>query len=784
MDDLLSEFIAETRDMLRGCEEALVSWEADPADRTRLDAIFRFVHTVKGNCGFFDLPRLAALSHGAEDVLGQLREGTRSADAAVVTAVLGVIDRIMLIIDALDSGAPLPNEPDEPLLTALMASGPVAAATASPTACPATLAQPVARAAARSIRLPVDLLDRVMSGVSDMVLARNDLARRLREGHSAAELDAPFERLSGILSDVREAITRMRMNRIDHLFQQLPRLVRDLAHELGKEVRIVCHGGEVELDREIMDLIRDPVTHILRNAIDHGIEPAGDRLAAGKPRAGTIVVEASHAGNEVRLTIADDGRGIDRAKVARKAVDAGLIDADEASRADPRRCAELIFAAGLSTADAVSAVSGRGVGMDVVRANLERIGGAISVTSRDGAGTTFQLRVPLTLCIVPGIVVRTAALSFAVPQAHVVEIVRRRSVQLDDAVVGTARLIAIRGERMPYLDLAQVMGLAPAEEGGCAMAAPVVLVLQTGADQRCAIGVERICDYEDLVVKPLAPAVMQTGYYAGLTLLDDGQPILLLDVRSIMERAGVFGRDAAPQAHAADEGSDAEDHGEPVLLFTGFDGVERAVPFAAVERIVALAPEAITRNGTSAFAALDGVPVTLLGLDDAAISHCAIHAISLSDGGTRLLLAAAAIGERAVVAADMLHAPASDDEARVFLIAERACRLVDVHRLFAEHAPAARPSRAMVCAVPDDDWAKRMLVPLLRAAGWAVAPSGDGSVDLVISIDGRAPDGTTTSAPRIALSSADAATLPPGVVHRYDRDRLLAALAAVRQAAA
>src|SRR5437870_1582243 len=307
MDDLIADFVAECRDMLEALGGEIVAWEAEPDDRARLDNIFRFVHTVKGNCGFFDFPRLEALSHAAEDALADVRAGRRHADGALVSAVLAIIDRIAEMIVAIEAGEPMPAGDDSALIAALE---PGAEGVAAPVVTNGDAATRAA-AAPRTIRLSVELLDRVMSTVSDMVLARNELARRLRESTTEVPVDGAFERLSSIIADMRDAITRTRMQRIENLFVALPRMVRDLSAELGKQVLVDIEGGDVELDREMIEMIRDPLTHIIRNAVDHGIETPAERLKAGKREIGILCVSARQSGNQILIDIHDDGRGID-----------------------------------------------------------------------------------------------------------------------------------------------------------------------------------------------------------------------------------------------------------------------------------------------------------------------------------------------------------------------------------------------------------------------------------------------------------------------------------------
>src|SRR5689334_1452911 len=312
MDDLIADFVAECRDMLEALGGEIVAWEAQPDDRARLDSIFRFVHTVKGNCGFFDFPRLEALSHAAEDALADCRAGRRQPDAALVSAVLAVIDRIGEMVASIEDGHGLPDGDDTALIEALApgAEGPAAVTVAAP-AVDLGKNSLAGAAAPRTIRLSVELLDRVMSGVSDMVLARNELARRLREAPGDVAVDGAFERLSGIIAEMRDAITRTRMQRIENLFVALPRMVRDLSAELGKQVLVDIEGGDVELDREMIEMIRDPLTHIIRNAVDHGIEVPADRLKGGKREIGLLSVSARQSGNQILIDIHDDGRGID-----------------------------------------------------------------------------------------------------------------------------------------------------------------------------------------------------------------------------------------------------------------------------------------------------------------------------------------------------------------------------------------------------------------------------------------------------------------------------------------
>ncbi|MFN4037762.1 MAG: chemotaxis protein CheA [Erythrobacter sp.] len=796
MDDLLAEFIAETREMLEATGGELVAWEADPADRARLDSVFRFVHTVKGNCGFFDFPRLAALSHAAEDALADLRAGRREASAPLVSAVLAIIDRIAAMVDAIEAGDELDHGDDAVLIAALgvdhmpesIADPPELPAPLLPEQVMARRSDPAASLAApRTIRLPVELLDRVMIGVSDMVLARNDLAHRLRAAGTQPTIDGPFERLTAILSDVRDAITRMRMQRIETLFGALPRLVRDLSAELGKQVLIDLEGGNVELDREMIETIRDPLTHIIRNAIDHGIEPPAIRLAAGKREMGLLTLSAHQSGNTIAIVVSDDGRGLDAEKIAAKAESSGLITASERASLTREKVLQLIFEPGFSTAEAVSNVSGRGVGLDVVRQNLEKVGGSIAVSSQPGVGTLFTLQIPLTLSIIAGLTVEVAGQRLAIPQGYIEEIIEASAEALDYARMGETALITFRGERVPCLLLADVLGLpAPAMTQGT----HTLALLRLASGDLFALAIERIHSHGDLVVKPLAPAVMKCGLYAGSALLDDGQPVLLLDVTRIAAEYHLVSDTRARTAPRKVEsaGETAQSAGR-VMLFTGLDGRRAAIRLELVQRIETISSSAIDNSGARPRAVIDGVILPLTGLGTEALSRPKLRLLRLSDGLTDLLYAVRDIEDATELPARL--APAGDDPLieGLALIGGQPVAVLDAHALFARFGDAPQPVARPLCLLPDTDWARSILGPLVEAAGYRVAEDADNDTAGALTIlteeiyEVASHLGELPAGPIIRLrDQPDGAPDSPSI-YRYDRDGLLKALRDVRDSA-
>ena len=781
MDELIADFVAESREMLEALGGEIVAWEANPDDRARLDSIFRFVHTVKGNCGFFEFPRLEALSHAAEDALADVRAGRRQPDGALVSAVLAVIDRIGEMIAAIESGAEMPEGDDGALIEALE---PGAEGASVPAA--TAVAEQSKGAAPRTIRLSVELLDRVMSTVSDMVLARNELARRLRESPTDVPVGGAFERLSTIIAEMRDAITRTRMQRIENLFVALPRMVRDLSAELGKQVLVDIEGGDVELDREMIEMIRDPLTHIIRNAVDHGIEMPAERLKAGKREIGILSVSARQSGNQILIDIHDDGRGIDGARLVENAVAAGTLAKKDAAKLTPREQLALVFEAGLSTAREVTAISGRGVGMDVVRSNVERIGGIVEVDSVPGQGTRMTLRVPLTLTIIPALTVSIGSQHFAIPRAAIVEIVRANgeSVTLDR--LGGAGVATIRGRRVPEVALADVLGLqseVPDEERN-------LVVLRPAGGDVYALAVDRIHDHEELVVKPAAPAVMATGLYAGTTLADDGSPILLFDPAGLAEVGGVRLESQERAARVADGPAQVADKSVEVLLFRGLDGARRALRLAIVDRIEEVPLTAIKHGAGQLRVQLGESILPLAGVngDLPQISRRKgdepnekVRVFRLNDGVNEIGYAFRDVVDLSAIEHDVIPADNPAEVSGVTLIAGEPAELIDAHWLFSNHlgVAARAPSDQPLCRLPSSDpWMQHMLRPIVEAVGYrVVGDDHEGDADLVIATEADAA--TAKGACKIVLrSDPDAAGEKDDTIYRYDRAGLLMALKA------
>jgi two-component system chemotaxis sensor kinase CheA len=771
MDDLLGEFIAETRETLEALAGEIVAWEATPDDRSRLDAIFRFVHTVKGSCGFLDLPRLERLSHAAEDVLADVRAGRRQADACLVTAVLGIIDRIGEVANAIETGQLIPDDGDAALIAALAPAED--GAVEQPVAAVDTRPAMISRTVSRSIRLPVDLLDRMMAGVSDMVLARNELSRKMRDEGVGSVIEVAFERLSQCIGEMRDSITRTRMARVEHLFTALPRMVRDVSAELGKQVSLQIDGGDVELDREMIEMIRDPLTHIVRNAIDHGIERPEDRILSGKPLAGRLHVSARQVGNHILIEVIDDGRGIDADRLVQKALGIGLISDERAASMSTERKLQLIFEPGLSTANAVTAISGRGVGMDVVRANVERIGGAVEIESKPGQGLHLTLRVPLTLTIIPALTVSCGGQQFAIPRSAIDEIVRVGGEAVRMGTLGGASVVFIRGTRLPVVALAGVIGLEQVGDR------PTLVVLKLSGGNRYALAVEAVHDHEELVVKPAAPVVMAAGIYGGTTLPDNSRPMLLLDIAAIAEKAGVDWKQSSREA--AEDVEDKIVHAaDPVLLFRDLDGVERGVPLALVERIEDMSASSISETAGRTRLSHEGrlIPLVTCGLP---VIGERLRVLRMHDGSQELAYAIDSVIDIMPIEIDLQHATRPGLVAGVMLVEDRPVEFIDSFWLFAQ-ACDTRPDTMMrpVCLLAEDDpWTRQVLAPLVQAAGYDIAFAGDedaSSAQVVILSDGHGgPVPADRPVVRLRVSADDRGASPDSL-WRYDRAALTAEL--------
>ncbi len=776
MDDLLNEFLTETTESLDVVDMELVKFEQDPNNSEILDNIFRLVHTIKGTCGFLGLPRLEALAHAAETLMGKFRDGVPVTEDAV-TLILGSLDRVKEILAELEANEAEPEGNDEDLIqqldilagigegaagAATVESGSTSVATgiedapdsnddgsgdqinivqrelkagevslddlekafqeadgpdedtsapqinivqrelkagevtlddlekafqetdgpddmgpppipddfkstntesAAPVEKPAPAVVAVEKPKAapkkpaqadaakkevsvknQSIRVNVDTLETLMTMVSELVLTRNQLLEMVRR-HSDSEFHVPLQRLSSVTAELQEGVMKTRMQPIGNAWQKLPRIVRDLANELDKKIELVMKGAETELDRQVLELIKDPLTHMVRNSADHGLETTQERIDAGKPELGKIILEAFHEGGHIIIQISEDGRGLNTERIKKKIIENGLATEAELDALPEEQIHRFIFRAGFSTAAEVTSVSGRGVGMDVVRTNIELIGGSVDVKSKAGEGSVFSIKIPLTLAIVSALIVESNGQRFAVPQLNVVELVRAQAGS-DHRIelINHTPLLRLRNKLLPLVKLAQILDLPEAEVDSIVTDASNAITLDqeavvvdesdmaTGSEPEAeppaseeieslstdkepetgeegfiivtkvgektfGIVVDSVFDTEEIVVKPMSYRLRENNLFSGNTILGDGSVIMIVDPNGVANKI-------SGESFHQDKSEDVESKSNTtmgnnvisILLFKAGSEEPKAVPLSLVTRLEEIEVASIERS--------------------------------------------------------------------------------------------------------------------------------------------------------------------------------------------
>ncbi|MEO8840355.1 MAG: chemotaxis protein CheW [Kofleriaceae bacterium] len=527
-EEILQEFLVEGKENLDRLERELVAFEHHGASEQSISAIFRTVHTIKGTAGFFGFDHLQSLTHVAENLLSKVREGHLALSKPIVSAMLAVVDSCRLMMDWAEQ-AGTDGDDDHQALKATLESFTPKEDTRVPPPPPGAVAPPTYEDRDTTVRVDVGLLDKLMDLAGELVLARNQLLN-LTVGRDSPLVRAA-QRLDLVTAELQDSVMKTRLQPIGGVWNKLPRIVRDLSSELGKHARLELEGTETVLDRSILEAIKDPLTHLVRNAIDHGIETPAQRIAKRKPVEGVVVLRASHEGGHVVIEMLDDGGGIDPIRIRAKAIERGFLTTERAAQLTEHETQMLVFAAGVSTAERVTTVSGRGVGMDVVKTNIERAGGTVEISSQLGLGTKIRIKIPLTLAIIPALIVHAGHERYAVPQSGVLELVRAdgtngRRVELVD---GTP-VYRWRGSLLPLVYLDEALG-------GVRGGATIVVVHNDG--RPFGLVVDAVIDTEEIVVKPLGKRLRDLTAYSGATILGDGRIALILDLRGIARRANL-----------------------------------------------------------------------------------------------------------------------------------------------------------------------------------------------------------------------------------------------------
>lgn len=650
---LIQDLLVESNEGLDRFDREMLALEKGDASADTPNIIFRVIHTIKGTAGCLGLPKIESVAHVGENLLSLLRDGKIVVTPPLITALLAYADALRAMLACLrDNGnegnedysvllkqlqdlqnAPVAEAPatdstpssaapqeapapqgwglfdDEPAASTPAAAGvPISAASPGPAPTPSPAApfpapsggEPAAKPAAQgdtAIRVNVDQLDRLMNLVGELVLARNQIVQHSTQLENNA-LIAASQRLNIITTELQENVMKTRMQPIGNVWTKFPRIVRDVAGELGKKVQLVMEGNKTELDRTIIEAIKDPLTHIIRNAIDHGIETPDVRRSAGKPDEGMLILRAFHEGGQVNIEIMDDGRGIHASRLKEKALQRGLITPEQTARMSDREALNLIFLPGFSTAEKVTNISGRGVGMDVVKTNIEKIGGSVDLLSEANAGTTIKIKIPLTLAIIPALIVTTARERFAIPQVSLLELVRLESEQARKGIetLYGAPVYRLRGQLLPLVYLNKELELESSTHATASDGAVNIVVLQADGRQ-FGLVVDEINDTEEIVVKPLGKQLKGLTCFAGATIMGDGRVALILDVLGLAQHAHVIGevRDRSVNDKTRNETRDSEK--QTLLLFDVGAGGRMAIPLSMVARLEEFPRDQIERSG-------------------------------------------------------------------------------------------------------------------------------------------------------------------------------------------
>ncbi len=986
MDDLLQEFLTETSENISVLDNELVQLEQNPNNPELLGNIFRLVHTIKGTCGFLGLPRLESVAHAGENVLGKIRDGVLEVTPEAISLVLAALDRIKMLLSALEQTEKEPEGDDTELkakLNALAdsadsakpkteaAPAPVAKAEPAPVpATPATLFErlggapavdaavdlfyrkvladdrinqffdgvnvdtqrammksfltmafggpnaysgaslstahapwvakglndshfdavaellkatldelavrselaaevmaiagstredvlgrsgapaevsvapppsaeaaaspktsaPVASngdkkdegakdsaVAAHSIRVNVDLLENLMTMVSELVLTRNQLLQILRN-QKDSDFGTPLQRLNHITSELQEGVMKTRMQPIGNAWAKLPRLVRDLALELDKKIDLEMVGADTELDRQVLELIKDPLTHMVRNSADHGVEIPKIRKAAGKPESGKITLNAYHEGGHIIIEIKDNGAGLATSRIKAKAIQNGIATEAELNAMSEAQIQQFIFKAGFSTAAKVTSVSGRGVGMDVVRTNIEKIGGTVEMKSVEGKGTTFTIKIPLTLAIVSALIVECGGERFAIPQISVIELVRA-STNSENAIemINDTPVLRLRNRLLPLVSLHDLLNLGP-ERKLDKKNDHFIVVTQVG-NYTFGIMVDRVFDTEEIVVKPVAPILRDISIFSGNTILGDGSVIMILDPNGIAAASGEASvADQAGEAAAAANGA-AGDEKVALLLFRAAGQAPKAVPLSLIARLEEVKCENIEFSQGRPMVQYRGHLMPLVTIsDDYKLKEKGRQPILVfSDRGRSMGLV---VDEIVDIVEEALSVELSSETEGMLgssIVVGKATDIIDaghyLTRAFGDwfmtknQGPLGREGGKRVLLVDDSSFFRNLLTPLLSVAGYSVttAENGDEAMklceqgrdfDIIISdiempgMDGFAfaesvkKSGRWHNTPMVALSSH---TSPEDLdrgravgfsdyVPKFDRDALLSTL--------
>lgn len=798
MDDLIAEFLTETNESLLALDNDMIKLEQNPNDRDLLSNIFRLMHTIKGTCGFLGLPRLETVAHRAENVLGRFRDGDLKVSAGYVSLILESLDRVRYLLAELEMNGKEPDGNDGDLTAKLDAvyegrdgDGTATSVTAATPAAPANDADehgfvpvpaegavfspavedppktaekapeppPIAAAqsadhaaatagdtkesaiAGQSLRVSVDVLENLMTMVSELVLTRNQLLQTLR-AQKESEFTGPLQRLNHVVSDLQEGVMKTRMQPIGTAWQKLPRIIRDLSRELNKKIDLIMIGEETELDRQVLEMIKDPLTHMVRNSADHGIEIPAERAGKGKPETGKVILKAFHEGGHIIIQIIDDGKGLPMDKIKKKIITNGLATESELAAMSNQQIQQYIFRAGFSTAEKVTSVSGRGVGMDVVRTNIEKIGGAVEMKSVEGEGSTFTIKIPLTLAIVSALLLGVGRERFAIPQLAVRELVMT-SAKSDNRIemINGTPLFRLREQLLPLISLEQLLRLGGDHSGTAGLMQTLadnkkyIVVTQVG-NYQFGIIVDRVYDTEEIVVKPVAKILKDIEIFSGNTILGDGSVIMIIDPVGLAKATGDVDLSAGANG-MADLHTQRHDK-TTLLLFRAGTGAPKAVPLSLISRLENIDPGKIETASGRQLIQYRGHLMPLMQLDPSVQMNKQGQAVLVfADRDRSLGLIVDEIVDIVEVELNLQISAQTSGIVGSTVISGKATDIIDVgyylqqidQNWFKNHDEqayanskngAAHTSKKRLLLVDDSPFFRNMLTPILTIAGYDV----------------------------------------------------------------
>ena len=667
-EEILKDFLVEAKEGITKLEEEFVELEKDPENVEILKSLFRSMHSLKGASGFFGFKSLESIAHFSEDILAKLRDGLLKPEPEIIDMLLQAVDQIKYIVAHLEEHKQEPvddrvlefiislsnfteklkkrvegkeekKEPEEPKVEKIDLEKNAEekpepgsnkteekeekeekeeSAGISPQLVREDKKEekqkekfqdipgvvPSKELTETHVKVDVHLLDQLMNLAGELVLARNRVVQLASKFHDA-DLQRSVQTLSMVTSELQEAIMKTRMQPIGTVFNKFPRIVRDLSRQLGKKVNLKLEGTETELDRSIIEAIKDPLTHLVRNSIDHGIELPEERVSLGKPEEGLLVMRAYHEGGQVVIEIEDDGLGIDVEKIKRKAIEKGLLDPREAERMSEKEILLLIFKPGFSTAEQVTQVSGRGVGMDVVKTNIEKLGGTIELNTMKSKGTTVRVKIPLTLAIVPALILTSQGQRFAIPQVSLRELVAINP-EKDLLKIGNTDFFRLRGEIIPVLSLSKVLNRPQQSQ-------EKNLVILNAGDRFFGLLVDQIYDSEEIVVKPLGRWFKNIPLYSGATIMGDGKLALILDIVGLMKMLGVA-LEELEKGLAGEKVLTIEETQFILIFEVGKDNF--AVPLALISRLDKVKSDQITTIGGKEVLLYKGKVIPILRIEN------------------------------------------------------------------------------------------------------------------------------------------------------------------------